>query len=84
MDSRYTQRQLVSTVGSNRGAVTRAIHGLEATWAVEVAERRIHLRNQEALEREAAARNQSAQPAQGSLCSVAGEHLLVPYSSLLN
>jgi len=42
-------------IGSNREAVTRAMIELREKGAVEVVERRIHLRDREALEREAEA-----------------------------
>ena len=42
-------------IGSNREAVTRALKELRDKGAVEVVGRRIHLRDREALEREAEA-----------------------------
>jgi CRP/FNR family transcriptional regulator, cyclic AMP receptor protein len=55
IDTRYTHEQLGTMIGSNREAVTRAMKELREKGAVEVVERRIHLRDREALEREAEA-----------------------------
>ena len=52
----YTHRQLSSMIGANREAVTRAMIKLREEGAVEVVDRRIHLTDHEALEREAEAR----------------------------
>jgi CRP/FNR family transcriptional regulator len=60
----YTHRQLGSMISARREAVTRAISELREVGAVEVVGRRIHIRDHEALEREAEAR-----PAVGSLSS---------------
>jgi CRP/FNR family transcriptional regulator, cyclic AMP receptor protein len=60
----YTHRQLGSMISARREAVTRAMAELREKGAVEVVGRRIHIRDQEALEREAEAR-----PAVGSLSS---------------
>jgi CRP/FNR family cyclic AMP-dependent transcriptional regulator len=56
IDTPYTHRQLGTMIGANREAVTRAMIGLREVGAVEVVGRRIHLRDHEALEREAEAR----------------------------
>ena len=55
IDTRYTHEQLGTMIGSNREAVTRAMKELREKGAVEVVGRRIHLRDREALEREAEA-----------------------------
>jgi CRP/FNR family transcriptional regulator, cyclic AMP receptor protein len=52
----YTHRQLGTMIGANREAVTRAMTKLREEGAVETVERRLHLRDHEALEREAEAR----------------------------
>jgi CRP/FNR family cyclic AMP-dependent transcriptional regulator len=52
----YTHRQLGTMIGANRESVTRAMIGLREEGAVEIVGRRIHLRDHEALEREAEAR----------------------------
>ena len=52
----YTHRQLSTMIGANREAVTRAMTKLREEGAVEVVDRRIHLTDHEALEREAEAR----------------------------
>jgi CRP/FNR family transcriptional regulator, cyclic AMP receptor protein len=52
----YTHRQLGTMIGANREAVTRAMIGLREQGAVEVVDRCLHLRDHEALEREAEAR----------------------------
>jgi CRP/FNR family cyclic AMP-dependent transcriptional regulator len=52
----YTHRQLGTMIGAKREAVTRVMIGLREEGAVEVVERCIHLRDHEALEREAEAR----------------------------
>jgi CRP/FNR family transcriptional regulator len=56
IDTPYTHRQLGTMIGANREAVTRAMVGLREQGAVEVVDRCIHLRDHEALEREAEAR----------------------------
>src|SRR5918995_6930997 len=56
IDTPYTHRQLGTMIGANREAVTRAMIELREEGAVEVVGRRIHLRDHEALEREAQAR----------------------------
>jgi CRP/FNR family transcriptional regulator, cyclic AMP receptor protein len=56
IDTRYTHRQLGTMIGAKREAVTRALNELAAKGAVEVAGRRIHLKDHEVLEREAEAR----------------------------
>jgi CRP/FNR family cyclic AMP-dependent transcriptional regulator len=56
IDTPYTHRQLGTMIGANREAVTRAMIGLREEGAVEVVDRRIHVRDHEALEREAEAR----------------------------
>src|ERR671911_1459585 len=55
IDTPYTHQQLATMIGSNRETVTRAMKELREKGAVEVAGRRIHLRDREALEREAEA-----------------------------
>jgi CRP/FNR family cyclic AMP-dependent transcriptional regulator len=60
----YTHQQLGSMISARREAVTRAMSELREEGAVEVVGRRIHIRDHEALEREAEAR-----PAVGSLPS---------------
>jgi CRP/FNR family cyclic AMP-dependent transcriptional regulator len=55
IDTPYTHRQLGTMIGAKREAVTRAMSGLREQGAVEVVGRRIHLRDHEALEREAEA-----------------------------
>ena len=61
IDTTYTHQQLATMIGSNREPVTRAMKELREKGAVEVVGRRIHLRDRDALEREAegssAARN---------------------------
>ncbi len=57
----YTHRQLGSMISAKREAVSRAMTELREGGAVEVVGRRIHIRDHEALEREAEAR-----PAVGS------------------
>ena len=52
----YTHRQLSTMIGANREAVTRAMTKLREEGAVEGVDRRIHLTDHEALEREAEAR----------------------------
>jgi CRP/FNR family cyclic AMP-dependent transcriptional regulator len=52
----YTHQQLGTMIGAKREAVTRAMIGLREQGAVEVVDRCIHLRDHEALEREAEAR----------------------------
>jgi CRP/FNR family cyclic AMP-dependent transcriptional regulator len=60
----YTHRQLGSMISAKREAVSRAMAELREEGVVEVVGRRIHIRDHEALEREAEAR-----PAVGSLSS---------------
>jgi CRP/FNR family transcriptional regulator, cyclic AMP receptor protein len=55
LDTPYTHEQLGTMIGANREAVTRAMKELRENGAVEVVRRRIHLRDREALEREAEA-----------------------------
>ena len=55
IDTPYTHQQLATMIGSNREAVTRAMKQLRENGAVEVAGRRIHLRDREVLEQEAEA-----------------------------
>ena len=55
IDTPYTHEQLGTMIGANREAVTRAMKELRDNGAVEVVRRRIHLRDREALEREAEA-----------------------------
>jgi CRP/FNR family cyclic AMP-dependent transcriptional regulator len=56
IDTPYTHRQLGTMIGAKREAVTRAMIELREEGAVEVVGRRIHVRDHEALEREAEAR----------------------------
>jgi CRP/FNR family cyclic AMP-dependent transcriptional regulator len=56
IDTPYTHRQLGTMITANREAVTRAMTELREEGAVEVVGRRIHVRDHEALEREAEAR----------------------------
>ena len=56
IDTRYTHSQLASMIGARREAVTRALNELQSKGAVEVVNRRIHLRDREVLEQEAEAR----------------------------
>jgi CRP/FNR family transcriptional regulator len=56
IDTPYTHRQLGTMIGAKREAVTRAMIELREEGAVEVVGRRIHIRDHEALEREAEAR----------------------------
>jgi CRP/FNR family transcriptional regulator, cyclic AMP receptor protein len=55
LDTPYTHEQLGTMIGANREAVSRAMKELRKKGAVEVVRRRIHLRDREALEREAEA-----------------------------
>jgi CRP/FNR family transcriptional regulator, cyclic AMP receptor protein len=55
IDTPYTHEHLGTMIGSNREAVTRAMKELREKGAVEVIERRIHLRDRQVLEREAEA-----------------------------
>ena len=56
IDTPYTHKQLGTMIGAKREAVTRAMVGLREKEAVEVVGRRIHIRDHEAVEREAEAR----------------------------
>jgi CRP-like cAMP-binding protein len=56
IDTPYTHRQLGTMIGANREAVSRAMTELREAGIVEVVGRRIHIRDQDALEREAEAR----------------------------
>jgi CRP/FNR family cyclic AMP-dependent transcriptional regulator len=56
IDTPYSHQQLGTMIGARREAVTRAMIGLREEGAVEVVGRRIHVRDLEALEREAEAR----------------------------
>jgi CRP/FNR family cyclic AMP-dependent transcriptional regulator len=51
--TRYTHQQLSSMVGANREAVTRAMGDLQGEGAIEVRERRLYVRDFEALRRSA-------------------------------
>ena len=57
IETPYTHQQLGTMIGAKREAVTRAMTELQDGGAVEVVGRRIHLRDHEALEREAEARS---------------------------
>ena len=56
LDTPYTHKQLATMIGANREAVSRAMKELREKEAVEVVRHRIHLRDREALEKEAEAR----------------------------
>ena len=56
IDTRYTHRQLGTMIGSNRESVTKAMSALREKGAIEVVDRRIYLRDHEALEEVAEAR----------------------------
>ena len=49
----YTHRQLASMIGSNREAVTRAFSALQEGGCIEVRERRVYVRDFDALRRNA-------------------------------
>jgi CRP/FNR family transcriptional regulator len=49
----YTHRQLASMIGSNREAVTRAFSALQEGGCIEVRERRVYVRDFDALRRDA-------------------------------
>jgi CRP/FNR family transcriptional regulator len=49
----YTHAQLASMIGANREATTRAMGSLRARGVVEVRDRRVHIRDPEALHRTA-------------------------------
>lgn len=51
--TRYTHKQLSSMIGSNREAVTRAFSELQEEGAIEVRERRVYVRDFDALRRQA-------------------------------
>jgi CRP/FNR family cyclic AMP-dependent transcriptional regulator len=51
--TRYTHRQLSSMIGSNREAVTRAFSELQEGGAIELRERRVYVRDFDALRRQA-------------------------------
>ena len=51
--TRYTHKQLGSMVGSNREVVTRALGRLQEAGAIEVKARRLHVRDFDALRRNA-------------------------------
>src|SRR5215207_8834806 len=51
--TRYTHKQLSSMIGSNREAVTRAFSKLQEGGAIEVRERRVYVRDFDALRRQA-------------------------------
>ena len=51
--TRYTHRQLASMIGSQREAVTRAFSELQEGGCLEVRGRRVHVRNLDALRRDA-------------------------------
>ena len=57
IDTPYTRRQLGTIIGAKREAVKRAITELQEEGAVELVRRRIHIKNHEALEREAEGRS---------------------------
>jgi DNA-binding transcriptional regulator YhcF (GntR family) len=47
----YTHEELGTMIGANRVAVTRALGRLQEEGVVELRRRRIHVRDQEALQR---------------------------------
>jgi CRP-like cAMP-binding protein len=51
--TRHTQKQLSSMLGSNTEAVTRAFSALQEAGAIEVRERRVYVRDFDALKRHA-------------------------------
>ena len=51
--TRYTHKQLSSMIGSNREAVTRAFGELQEGGSIEVKDRRVYVRNFDALRRSA-------------------------------
>jgi CRP/FNR family transcriptional regulator, cyclic AMP receptor protein len=57
IETPYTHRQLGTIIGAKREAVTRAMTELQEEGTVEVVRRRIHIKNHEALEREAEGRS---------------------------
>ena len=56
IDTPYTHQQLGTMINAKREGVTRAMRELQDKGAIEVVRRRIHVRDYEALEREAEAR----------------------------
>jgi CRP/FNR family transcriptional regulator, cyclic AMP receptor protein len=56
IDTPYTHQQLGTMINATRASVTRAMSELQAQGTIQVVRRRIHLRDREALEREAEAR----------------------------
>jgi len=57
IETPHTRRQLGTIIGAKREAVTRAMTGLQEEGAIEVVRRRIHIKNHEALRREAEGRS---------------------------
>ena len=53
LTTRYTYAQLASMIGANREATTRALGALRELGVVEVRDRRVHIRDPEALSRAA-------------------------------
>jgi CRP/FNR family transcriptional regulator, cyclic AMP receptor protein len=57
IETPYTHRQLGTMIGAKREPVTRAMTELQEEGAIELVHRRIHIKDHEALEREAEARS---------------------------
>ena len=57
IETPYTHQQLGTMIGAKREAVTRAMTELQEEGAIELVRRRIHIKDHEALEREAEARS---------------------------
>jgi CRP/FNR family transcriptional regulator len=51
IDQRFTHQQLSELIGTSRETLTKALNELRASGIVELAERRLVLRDQAALER---------------------------------
>ena len=62
IETPYTHQQLGTMIGAKREAVTRAMSELQEVGAIELVHRRIHIRDHEALEREAEARSAAMPP----------------------
>jgi CRP/FNR family transcriptional regulator, cyclic AMP receptor protein len=57
IETPYTHRQLGTMIGAKREPVTRAMTELQEEGAIELVQRRIHIKDHEVLEREAEARS---------------------------